>query len=347
MDRASLADYTADPMKSDPARRSALQAFVGRALPGRNCTLTPASVDASFRSYWRVRDGSTSWVVMDAPPAHEDCRPWLDVCRRLRGAGLHAPDVLAEDLDQGFLLLEDLGDALYLAALDESSVDALYGDALDVLLRMQTRVDVDGLPAYDENRLRDEMELMPTWFLTRHLGITAECEDRDVLESAFRRLMDSALAQPRVFVHRDYHSRNLLVTPDNSPGIVDFQDAVIGPLTYDLVSLLRDCYIVWPDAQVTSWVDGHRQALGSAGVAVPDTATFRRWFDLMGLQRHIKVLGIFCRLCYRDGKPGFLGDLPRVWGYVADVASGYPELADFLTLMRRWIGERDLTREAS
>jgi N-acetylmuramate 1-kinase len=333
-------------MNPPSARRAALHAFVATALPDRAFELSTASADASFRSYWRVRADADSWVVMDAPPAHEDCRPWLDVCRRLRKVGLHAPDVLAEDAEQGFLLLEDLGDATYLPALAEDSADALYGDALAALLRMQTRVDATGLPAYDENRLREEMELMPAWFLSRHLGITPGRQERDLLDAAFRFLLDSALAQPQVFVHRDYHSRNLLVTASNSPGIVDFQDAVLGPVTYDLVSLLRDCYIVWPEAQVAAWAEAHRCALVEAGIALPDAAGFLRWFDLMGLQRHIKVLGIFCRLYYRDGKTSYLTDLPRVWHYVDTIAARYPELGDWLARMRGWIGDRDLSRTA-
>jgi N-acetylmuramate 1-kinase len=339
--------YTARPMDHASPRQAALHSFLANALPGRRFDVVPASVDASFRSYWRVRAGDASWVAMDAPPEHEDCRPWLDVCRRLRKAGLHAPEVLLEDLEQGFLLLEDLGDRIYLPALDDTRVDRLYADALGALLTMQTRADAAELPAYDENRLRDEMELMPTWFLTRHLRITPEGEDRDVVETAFRHLLENALEQPTVFVHRDYHSRNLLITETNSPGIVDFQDAVIGPVSYDLVSLLRDCYIVWPEARVAAWAESHRRNLIETGMALPDADTFRRWFDLMGLQRHIKVLGIFCRLCYRDGKAGYLADLPRVWAYVDIVAARYSEFAAFRALMRRWIGERDLTQAAS
>ncbi|HRQ65722.1 MAG TPA: phosphotransferase [Xanthomonadaceae bacterium] len=338
--------YTARPMSHASPRQAALHTFLADALPGRHLDLAPASVDASFRSYWRVRAGADSWVVMDAPPEHEDCRPWLDVCRRLREAGLHAPEVLHQDLDQGFLLLEDLGDRTYLPALHDGSVDGLYADALDALLVVQTRADATGLPGYDETRLRDEMALMPAWFLGRHLDITPTDEELAVIEVAFRHLLGSALAQPKVFVHRDYHSRNLLITDSNSPGIVDFQDAVLGPVTYDLVSLLRDCYIVWPEARVAAWAESHRRALIEAGVELPDAGMFQHCFDLMGLQRHIKVLGIFCRLWYRDGKAGYLADLPRVWAYVDTVAARHRELADFRALMRGWIGDRDLARPA-
>jgi aminoglycoside/choline kinase family phosphotransferase len=323
-------------------RSAALCTFVSRHLSGRPFALAPASADASFRSYWRVTAGDRAWVVMDAPPEHEDCRPWLDVGRRLREVGLHAPEVLGADLDAGFLLLEDLGERTYLPELREDTVDALYGDALAALLKMQTRVDVAGLPSYDAARLHAEMALMPTWFLGRHLGVAEGSAGWEHIEPAFRQLITSALEQPTTFVHRDFHSRNLLITRENGPGIIDFQDAVQGPVTYDLVSLLRDCYIVWPEARVEAWAEGHRQRLLQAGVAVPDTARFRRWFDLMGLQRHIKVLGIFCRLWYRDGKAGYLADLPRVWGYVDAVASRYPAFDGLRAAMGAWIGARRL-----
>jgi aminoglycoside/choline kinase family phosphotransferase len=228
-------------------------------------------------------------------------------------------------------------------------VDALYGDALAALVMMQTRVDAQGLPLYDEPRLMTELELMPTWFLQKHLGIGIECDEWDVIEAAFRLLINAALAQPRAYVHRDYHSRNLLVVPENNPGIIDIQDAVSGPLTYDLVSLLRDCYIVWDEPRVRAWAEGHRLALRDAGVldARVDAHIWQRWFDLMGLQRHIKVLGIFCRLWYRDGKRGYLADLPRVWQHVRSVGAQHPELADFIALLEGKIGGRDLTQTST
>jgi aminoglycoside/choline kinase family phosphotransferase len=319
------------------------------ALGTPGLTLVSASSDASFRSYWRTLGTTPSWIVMDAPPEREDVRPWIEVAQRLRAAGLAAPEVRAQNLDEGFLLISDLGTRLYLPALDEHSVDRLYGDALDALQTLATRVDATGLPHYDEQRLVAEMELMPTWFLQRHLGYTPECEQWDVIESAFRVLQRSAESQPQVFVHRDFHSRNLLlpVRDGDGPGIIDFQDAVRGPVSYDLVSLLRDCYIVWPEARVYDWVEGFRQRLVEAGVVQADAARFRRWFDLMGVQRHLKVLGIFCRLWYRDGKAGYLGDLPRVWDYTRDVGSRYEEIAPLIALIARAIGARDLTRAAA
>ena len=317
-------------------------AFAQRTLNGRALRIDVASADASFRSYWRVDDGATSWIVMDAPPAQEDVLPWLDIGARLRGAGLHAPEVLAADLEQGFVLMEDLGIRTYLPELNENSVDALYGDALDALLRMQRGVSADGLPVFDATRTIPEMELLPEWFLQRHLGCTPECDDWDIIEAAFRLIAEAADAQPRRFMHRDYHSRNLLIASHNNPGIIDFQGAMLGPIAYDIASLLRDCYIVWPVERVDAWVEGYRQSLSAAGLVAVDGAHFRRWFDLIGLQRHIKVLGIFCRLWYRDGKSGYLADLPRVFDYVVSVARLYPDLGAFAALLVRAVGAQKI-----
>ena len=349
-------------MTASSPRLAALRQFAAAAM-AETPAITPASADASFRSYWRAtaRDGR-SLVVMDAPPDKEDIGPWLDVEARLRHGGLHAPAVLAVDREQGFVLMEDLGARTYLPELNDGTVDVLYADALDALLRMQTHVDTAGLPAYDRERLIAEMELLPEWFLKRHLGYAPGCEEWDVIEAAFTFLVHAALEQPRAFVHRDYHSRNLLICRDwrleigdseksettpllASPGLIDFQDAVVGPITYDLVSLLRDCYVEWDAERLEGWMESHRQRLRHAHLIGPeiDTAHFRRWFDLMGLQRHLKVLGIFCRLWYRDGKAQYLGDLPLVWRYAITVARRYPELADFTALLERARDERDLT----
>jgi aminoglycoside/choline kinase family phosphotransferase len=328
---------------SDTSREQARLAWARAALGDENARLERASADASFRSYWRSESGGRTWIVMDAPPDREDIRPWLDIAARLVKAGLHAPEVRAADADLGFVLMADLGHRLYLPELDEPRVDALYADAMDALLVMQAKVDARDLPPYDEERLVNEMELMPTWFLQRHLGFDTQCEDWDVVEVAFRALVDNAARQEQVFVHRDYHSRNLLVCPGANPGILDFQDAVRGPLTYDLVSLLRDCYIEWPEARVQAWAEDYRRKLVAAGLTHVDEATFRRGFDLMGLQRHIKVLGIFCRLWYRDGKAGYLKDLPLVWEYTRRVGLRYPETAPMIRLVERAIGGRDIT----
>lgn len=337
-----------EPARPLPDHRAAARLDFARAALGDTATLERASEDASFRSYWRARGTARSAIVMDAPPEHEDLGAWLDVNARLRLAGLHAPEVLAQDSARGFLLLEDLGTRTYLPELNDSTADALYTDALAALLTMQTRVDPNGLPHYSEPLLAGELELMTTWFLQKHLGVNIECDEWDVIELAFRLLMNTALEQPRRFVHRDYHSRNLLITTVRSPGIIDFQDAVLGPVTYDLVSLLRDCYIVWDDTRVQTWAESHRLALRDGGVLDEsvDTHIWQRWFDLMGVQRHIKVLGIFCRLWYRDGKRGYLNDLPRVWHYVRKVAARYPELADFVSLIESKFGDRDMTQPA-
>jgi N-acetylmuramate 1-kinase len=328
---------------SDPSREQARLAWARTALGDDTAQLERASADASFRSYWRSESGGRSWIVMDAPPDREDIRPWLDIAARLVDAGLHAPEVRAADAELGFVLMADLGHRLYLPELTEARVDALYADAMDALLAMQAKVDARDLPPYDEQRLVSEMELMPTWFLQRHLGFDTQCEDWDVVEVAFRALVDNATRQEQVFVHRDYHSRNLLVCPGANPGILDFQDAVRGPVTYDLVSLLRDCYIQWPEPRVQAWAEAYRRKLVAAGLTHVDEATFRRGFDLMGLQRHLKVLGIFCRLWYRDGKAGYLGDLPLVWEYTRRVGLRYPETAAMIRLVERAIGGRDIT----
>ena len=313
-------------------------------LGQRDIALEVASTDASFRSYWRVRDHDASWIVMDAPQPQEDIKPWLDIGARLRATGLHAPEVFAADPQQGFVLMEDLGTRLYLPELNDSNVDALYGDALDALLRMQTSIDASDLPAFDVTRTIPEMELLPQWFLQRHLGCALDCGEWDVIEGAFRLLAGCIDEQPQRFMHRDFHSRNLLVAERANPAIIDFQGAMLGPVTYDLASLLRDCYIAWPIERVDAWVEHYRQRLAQAGVITVDGAHFRRWFDLTGLQRHLKVLGLFCRLCYRDGKAGYMADLPLVLDYVLSVAQLYPQLVDFSNLLQRAVANRDITQ---
>ena len=329
-----------------PDRTELRLQWTRQALADPEAALVRASNDASFRSYWRTHSAGRAWIVMDAPPDKEDIRPWLDVASRLARAGVHVPDIQAADPQRGFVLMEDLGDRILLPELNGTNVDRLYGEAMDALLAMQQNADTTGLPDYDEARLVAEMELMPEWFLKRHLGFTPECEQWDIVESAFRALVTSAQAQPQVFVHRDFHSRNLLVTDEQSPGVIDFQDAVRGPVTYDLVSLLRDCYIEWPEARVNAWVEDYRLKLVDAGLCSLGPAAFLRAFDLMGLQRHIKVLGIFCRLWYRDGKAGYLQDLPLVWKYTRDVGRRYEETAPLVALLEQAIGGRDITLPA-
>jgi aminoglycoside/choline kinase family phosphotransferase len=329
-------------MNSNPARSAALHRFVVSELGPDVSPPVVASADASFRSYWRVQSAERSVIVMDAPPDKENLAAWLDVDARLRKVGLNAPEVLAVDQSEGFVLLSDLGVRTYLPELNAVSADALYADAFDALLRMQTEVATQGLPVYDRALLIAELERMPEWFLQRHLGFTPSCDEWDVIEAAFTRIVHSALEQPQHFVHRDYHSRNLMIVPGNNPGIIDFQDAVVGPITYDLVSLLRDCYIEWPATNVDSWAEHYRQRLVAAGVTQADSAQFRRWFDLIGLQRHLKVLGNFSRLWYRDGKAQYLTDLPLTLKYVLAVVDRHTEFAELAQLLRRAIGARDI-----
>jgi N-acetylmuramate 1-kinase len=302
--------------------------------------LEPASADASFRRYFRAwaADGTTR-VVMDAPPDKEDIGPFLKVAALLEACEVHVPQVHAADSARGLVLLEDLGSELYLTRLRAGAdPDVLYADALQALLRIQLhgREAARMLPPYDRTALEREMALMPEWFCARHLQLVLDDADRGVLAESFEFLTLEALAQPLVFVHRDYHSRNLMLLPSANPGIIDFQDALSGPVGYDLVSLLKDCYIDWPRARVERWVSAYRaQLAGSNGLAGASEQEFLRWFDLIGLQRHIKVLGIFARLWYRDGKHGYLADLPRTFGYVQDAVRRYPELRRFADWLQR------------
>jgi len=289
--------------------------------------LTPASSDASFRRYFRIAFDGETRIVMDAPPGKEDLGPFIKVARLMEDIGLHVPRILADNHAEGFLLLSDLGTEQYLPQLNEQSVGRLYLDALDALAILQTRGPRgDELPPYDRALLLREMELFREWFLGRHLRLPLTQDDHQLLNRSFDVLSESALEQPRVTVHRDYHSRNLMVS-DPNPGILDFQDAVIGPVTYDLVSLLKDCYIDWPRNWVEQWALSFHDILLEAGITdMRDQGEFLRWFDLMGVQRHLKAIGIFARLNIRDGKPGYLKDIPRTLGYVREVSARYADL---------------------
>lgn len=308
---------------ADDSRAEELRAWAAALLQRPELSIEPASEDASFRRYLRLRDGDRSWIGMDAPPEQEELGPFLAVAQLLRSAGLRAPAVHGEDRARGFLLLDDLGDTLYLAALrdDPTRADALYAEAIAALVGMQVGItDLAGLPPYDEALMAREMDLFADWLVGRHLADDPEVE----LDASYLALRTELLATlPRlspVFVHRDYHSRNLMLLDDAGPGILDFQDAVAGPASYDLVSLLRDCYITWPSERVDAWLDGYHAQAIAAGLALPPLEVFRREFDLMGVQRHLKAAGIFCRLHHRDGKSGFLADLPRTLGYIVHVA---------------------------
>lgn len=321
-----------------------LSRWVVHELGHAGAAISVASADASFRRYFRAElDGGGSFVVMDAPPAHEDLGPYLKVAGLLQAAGVHVPKVHAVDLQRGFVLLEDLGSVPLLAELrTPARAPALYGRALQTLLRIQidARPSAAALPPYDAAALRRELELMPEWFCARHLQLTLDDAERAMLERSFLWLIEAALAQPIVFVHRDYHSRNLMVLSDGDLGVIDFQDALAGPVGYDLVSILKDCYVAWPRAQVEAWVRdyrGHLLARGAEELAGPSDREFLRWFDLIGLQRHIKVLGIFARLWWRDGKIGYLDDLPLTLDYVRDTAARHLELREFALWLERRI----------
>ncbi|MES9952525.1 MAG: phosphotransferase [Candidatus Thiodiazotropha sp. 6PLUC2] len=294
-----------------------------------NYTFEPASGDASFRRYFRIGVADKSYIVMDAPPEKEDTKPFIQVAEAFEDIGLNVPHIHAKNLEQGFLLLEDLGETLYLDSLSKQTVDRLYGDALGALVTLQACGPVSGLPLYDRDLLISEMSLFSDWLIERHLNLTLSSDERQLLEKTFNELADNALQQPQVCVHRDYHSRNLMVTKSHNPGVIDFQDAVVGPVTYDLVSLLRDCYIDWSKEQVEDWVKGYFELACQSGVLSQEHEDqFLIWFDLMGIQRHLKASGIFARLNQRDGKPGYLQDIPRTLNYIVDVASRHRSMAD-------------------
>ena len=315
-------------------RYTALQNWLSRECDKPYSEITTASEDASFRRYFRTYIGDTSYIIMDAPPPQENCRPFVTIATLLEKHNLHVPHIYSADIERGFLLLSDLGDTAYLKQLNQETADWLYGDALNALFKIQTEVPSDKLPPYDDALLSQEMELFREWFLQRHLKLILDEHSHEVLTTTFRQLTKSALEQPTVFVHRDYHSRNLMISDDN-PGILDFQDAVRGPVTYDLVSLLRDCYISWPEDKVTSWVNKHHDRLVSHGYIDADYSQFKVWFDLMGMQRHLKAIGIFSRLKHRDGKGGYIKDIPRTMEYVMSVCGNYPELREFKELMKQ------------
>jgi N-acetylmuramate 1-kinase len=299
--------------------------------------IEPASADASFRRYFRAFRGNDTFIIMDAPPDKEDVRPYLKVTRLLEALGAHVPHVHEADIARGLLLLEDLGGTHYLSRLkDGADPDKLYGDALAVLADIQVRgaEAAAELAPYDREPLMREMALMPEWFCTGHLELQLSQAERDLIAATSEFLVKEALAQPQVFVHRDYHSRNLMVIPTRNPGILDFQDALRGPVGYDLVSVLKDCYISWPRERVVRWVRDYGAGLRKRGFNAGQNDTeFLRWFDMIGIQRHIKVLGIFARLWYRDGKSGYLADLPLTLSYVREACGLYPELKDFASFL--------------
>ena len=287
----------------------------------QNYRLQRASEDASFRSYLRLETGSESLIVMDAPPEHEPCDRFIAVAKKLRAAGLNAPEIIASNLEDGFLLLTDFGSLDYLSQLNPQSEGQLYADALAALLTMQIKADKTGLPDFNEALLLRDLNLFHDWFLVELLGIELTTSQQSIWLETRQMLIDNAFGQPQVFVHRDYHSRNLMVVNQHNPGILDFQDAVSGPLTYDLVSLLRDCYIAWPIERVEQLALGYLDSLRARELTDVDARLFMRWFNLMGIQRHLKIAGIFSRLKIRDGKSRYMVDIPLTLAYVQQVSA--------------------------
>ena len=328
-----------------PQRLSQINNWLQKDLGISGYDIQPASSDASFRRYFRVTSKSGNFnaygetntlIVMDAPPSHENVKPFIYVSQLMEGIGLNVPIVLEKNIEDGFLLLSDLGSVQYLSVLSESNADKLYADALDALFRLQERGprQSDFFPLYDSAFFQRELDIFTEWYVQKHMELNLSDAQQQVLKNCHQVLIESALEQPVVLVHRDYHSRNLMLTEINNPGILDFQDAVIGPVTYDLVSLLKDCYIAWPWESVKSWCMPYKERIEKAGIIEPvSDEKFLRWFDLMGAQRHLKAIGIFARLNRRDGKPDYLNDIPRTMSYVYDVASRYVELNSFKELL--------------
>jgi len=309
---------------ADP-RLNAIHHWLKTVFGSTDYQLEVASSDASFRRYFRVSHQDVTWILMDAPPAYEDTQPFVDIATFLYSHNVNVPEIKAKDSEIGLLLLSDFGNTPYLDKLNADPTGKLYQSAIDSLIDIQKCPLKSNLPLYDRALLQQEMMLFPVWFLGKHLDMPAPA----FIQNTFDLLIANALEQPQVFVHRDYHSRNLMHTVENTPGIIDFQDAVIGPITYDLVSLLRDCYISWPDDKITAWLKYYLSQAQIQGVLLDVSLDkFTRWFDLMGLQRHIKVLGIFCRLKYRDNKDNYLNDLPLTLHYVQKISLKYPEFTD-------------------
>lgn len=295
--------------------------------------LTAASSDASFRRYFRWEGEGRSFVVMDAPPPQENCKPFVDIAFLLAKSGINVPKIYAEDLERGFLLLNDLGNKTYLDVIDGENADALFSDALQALLAFQQLPMIAPLPSYDVALLRRELELFPEWYVKRELGIEFDAAQQQQWQSVSELLIDSALAQPKVLVHRDYMPRNLMLSEPN-PGVLDFQDAVYGPVTYDVTCLFKDAFLSWPEERMRGWLESYWQQASALDIPVQaDFEDFLRASDLMGVQRHLKVIGIFARICHRDGKPRYLADVPRFFAYIEAVIARRPELADLQALL--------------
>ena len=320
-------------MSATDTRLAQLRAWLTQNTFKKEFSLAPASADASFRRYFRVTADGKTWVAMDAPPPQEDCLPFVQVAALMRKAGLNVPQVIAQDIEHGFLLLSDLGTTTYLNGFTADNPDALFSDAMDALIQWQRASRAGVLPPYDAALLQREIDLFPEWYVAKHLQTTFTEAQQQVFAATSKLLVDAALAQPKVYVHRDYMPRNLMLSTPN-PGVLDFQDAVYGPITYDVASLFRDAFVSWPEERELDWVIRYWERAKAAGLPVnADFAAFWRDFEWMGLQRHIKVLGIFARINYRDGKPHYLADTPRFIGYARRVSARYRELGPLAKLL--------------
>ena len=319
-------------------RYNSLQNWLTEILGTSAFNLKPASEDASFRTYHRLFLKNKTFIVMDAPPEQENCKVFIKITKKLRACDVNVPIIHNVNIEQGFLLLSDLGNDLYLNKLNKSSIYELYSDALNTLVAIQVLVNVGGVDEYDKSLLISEMNLFREWLIEKHLNIKLSDSQVKILTTLFDLLVNNALQQPKVFVHRDFHSRNLMVTKENNPGVIDYQDAVYGPISYDLVSILKDCYIKWPKEEIDKWIDFYLNKLYEEKAQYRiNRDEFVRWFDLMGVQRHLKASGIFARLSHRDGKHNFLEDIPRTLSYILDLKETYEELQPICIILEELI----------
>ena len=319
-------------------RYNSLQNWLTEILGTSAFNLKPASEDASFRTYHRLFLKNKTFIVMDAPPEQENCKVFIKITKKLRACDVNVPIIHNVNIEQGFLLLSDLGNDLYLNKLNKSSIYELYSDALSTLVSIQVLVNVGGVDEYDKSLLISEMNLFREWLIEKHLNIKLSDSQVKILTTLFDLLVNNALQQPKVFVHRDFHSRNLMVTKENNPGVIDYQDAVYGPISYDLVSILKDCYIKWPKEEIDKWVDFYLNKLYEEKAQYRiNRDEFVRWFDLMGVQRHLKASGIFARLSHRDGKHNFLEDIPRTLSYILDLKETYEELQPICIILEELV----------
>jgi len=321
-----------------PDRYNSLQNWLTEILGTSAFNLKPASGDASFRTYHRLFLKNKTFIVMDAPPEQENCKVFIKITKKLRACDVNVPIIHNVNIEQGFLLLSDLGNDLYLNKLNKSSIYELYSDALSTLVAIQVLVNVGGVDEYDKSLLISEMNLFREWLIEKHLNIKLSDSQVKILTTLFDLLVNNALQQPKVFVHRDFHSRNLMVTKENNPGVIDYQDAVYGPISYDLVSILKDCYIKWPKEEIDKWIDFYLNKLYEEKAQYRiNRDEFVRWFDLMGVQRHLKASGIFARLSHRDGKHNFLEDIPRTLSYILDLKETYEELQPICIILEELV----------